>query len=215
MPLTLWFGVRVLGDRQYYLISVLLLLYTMVPFALVFERRRPQARELMLIAVLTALAVAGRGAFFMVPNFKPVAAIVILAGVGLGPESGFLVGALSGFVSNFFFGQGPWTPFQMFCFGMIGFLAGLLCRAGYPKKPLALTIYGGVATFFLYGGIMDLVSVLTIYGTLTKKTVLAAYAAGVSFNLIHAAASVVFLLVLTGPILTKLDRVKKKYGLME
>ena len=86
MPLTLWFGVRVLGDRQYYLISVLLLLYTMVPFALVFERRRPQARELMLIAVLTALAVAGRGAFFMVPNFKPVAAIVILAAFWWAPS---------------------------------------------------------------------------------------------------------------------------------
>jgi hypothetical protein len=81
---------------------------------------------MVIIAVLCGIAVAGRAAFFMLPQFKPVVAIVIIAGASLGAESGFIVGALSGFVSNFIFGQGPWTPWQMFAFGMIGFIAGLL-----------------------------------------------------------------------------------------
>ena len=121
IPATILFGMFCLGDRKYYFVSMLILLYSMLPFAMVFEKRRPQARELIVLAVLAAIAVAGRAAFFMVPQFKPVAAIVIIAGVCFGAESGFLVGAVAGFVSNLFFGQGPWTPWQMFCFGIIGF----------------------------------------------------------------------------------------------
>ena len=82
----------------------------MLPFFMVFEDRRPQAREVVIIAAMAGLGVAGRVAFFMVPQFKPAAAVVIISGVCLGGEAGFLTGALVGFVSNFFFGQGPWTP---------------------------------------------------------------------------------------------------------
>src|SRR5690625_8015303 len=113
IPLTILFGLFYLNDRKYYFISLLIITYTMIPFALVFEKRGPQARELIIIAVLTAIAVAGRSAFFMVPQFKPVVAIVIIAGVCLGAEAGFLVGVLTGFVSNFFFGKGPWTSWQI------------------------------------------------------------------------------------------------------
>ena len=130
VPATILLGVFVLHDRAYYFISLLLIVYTMVPFFLLFEKRKPQARELVVIAVLCAIAVAGRAAFFMLPQIKPMMAIVILAGVALGPQAGFLTGAVSAFVSNFFFGQGPWTPWQMFCFGIVGFLAGLLFRVG-------------------------------------------------------------------------------------
>ena len=108
-----YLGVRVFGDRKYTFVSILLLLEAMLPFALLFERRRPQARELVVIAVLCAIGVAGRAAFAMLPSFKPVMAVVILAGIALGCETGFLVGAVTMFVSNFFFGQGPWTPWQM------------------------------------------------------------------------------------------------------
>lgn len=133
----------------------------MIPFAMVFENRKPQARELIVIAVLAAIAVAGRAAFFMLPQFKPVVAIVIIAGVSLGAEAGFLVGAVAGFVSNFFFGQGPWTPWQMFCFGIIGFLAGIFFKKGLLKKnKLSLCIFGGLATFFVYGGIINIGSLM-------------------------------------------------------
>ena len=86
---------------------------------MIFEDRKPQAREVLLIAVMAAIAVVGRMAFFMLPQFKPVTAIVIITGISLGAEAGFLTGAVAGFVSNFFFGQGPWTPWQMFAFGII------------------------------------------------------------------------------------------------
>jgi uncharacterized membrane protein len=112
--------------RHYYLISVAIICIALAIFAWRFEGRGPRAREIVVIAVLVALAVAGRAAFFMVPQFKPVAALVIISGVALGSQTGFLVGVLSGFVSNFVFGQGPWTPFQMIAFGLLGLLAGLV-----------------------------------------------------------------------------------------
>ncbi len=104
IPLTIWVGITYFGDRRYYIVSMAIVVYTMIPFFMSFEGRKPQARELVVIAVLAAIAVAGRAAFFMLPQFKPVVAIVIIAGVCFGGEAGFLVGAVTGFVSNFFFG---------------------------------------------------------------------------------------------------------------
>ena len=124
IPLTLFVGVYYFAGRKYYFISLLILLECMLPFFLIFEGRKPQARELVPIAVLVALNVAGRAAFFMLPEFKPVVAMTILAGVAFGGETGFLVGAMTMLVSNMLFSQGPWTPWQMFSMGIIGWLAG-------------------------------------------------------------------------------------------
>lgn len=216
IPTTILFGVFFLGDRKYYFISMLIIIYTMVPFAMIFEKREPQVKELVVIAVLTAIAVAGRGAFFMLQQFKPVVAIVIISGVTLGPESGFLVGAMTGFVSNFFFGQGPWTPWQMFCFGIIGFLAGILFRKGILKKTrLSLCIYGGLSTFFIYGGIIDIASLLMFTSHFSWKALLATYISGFWFNMVHAIATVFFLYIMADPMIEKLDRIKIKYGMIE
>jgi len=215
IPATIFLGIYFLNDRRYYFISLLIIIYTMVPFIMIFEKREPQARELVIIAVLTAIAVAGRGAFYMIPQFKPVVAIVIITGVSLGAESGFL-GALTGFVSNFFFGQGPWTPWQMFCFGIIGFLAGILFQKGIIKKTrLSLCIYGGLSTFFIYGGIIDLGSLLIFTSNFSWKALLATYISGFWFNIVHAIATVFFLFFISQPMIEKLDRVKIKYGLIE
>ena len=216
IPITILFGVFFLNDRKYYIVSLLIIIYTMVPFFMVFERRKPQARELIIIAVLCAIAVAGRGAFYMVPQFKPVVAIVIIAGVCFGGESGFLVGALTGFVSNFFFGQGPWTPWQMFCFGIIGFLAGILFKKGRLKKNrIQLCIYGGLATFFIYGGIINIGSLLMFTSHFTIEGLIAAYISAIPFDLIHALSTVFFLFVISNPMIEKLDRIKIKYGIIE
>ncbi|MBB3112761.1 energy-coupling factor transport system substrate-specific component [Paenibacillus phyllosphaerae] len=216
IPATIALGIVVLDDRNYYFISLLIILYTMIPFAMVFESRKPQARELIIIAVLTAIAVAGRSAFFMLPQFKPVLAIVIIAGVSMGAEAGFLVGAMAGFVSNFFFGQGPWTPWQMFSFGIIGFLAGILFKKGWLKRSKALLcVFGGLSAILIYGGLMNLSSVTLFASTFNKEALLAAYASGIWFDLVHAAATVIFLFLLSRPMLEKLDRIKTKYGLIE
>lgn len=247
MPATILLGIYVLEDRKYYFISLLLILYATVPFVLMFERRQPQARELIIIAVLSAIAVAGRAAFFMLPQFKPVAAIVIIAGISLGAEAGFLVGATAGFVSNFFFGQGPWTPWQMFCFGLIGYVAGLLfgrrggkagvqgTGQGYSHDNAqaestelgggtwralrtsrwALCLFGGLATFVIYGGIINIGSLMMFTAQFSWPALLATYASGFWFDLVHASATVIFLFFLAEPMLEKLDRVKIKYGLLD
>lgn len=200
--------------RLYYLVALLIIVGTMIPFFVSFERRDVQARELVVLATLAALAVAGRVAFFFVPQFKPVCAVVIIAGVCFGGESGFLVGSVAGFVSNFFFGQGPYTPWQMFCFGIVGFVAGVLFHRGLlkPTKP-ALCIYGGLATFILYGGIINLGSLLIMGLPLTPASIIACYASALPFDLVHAAATVFFLFILGTPLLKMIARIKTKYGL--
>jgi energy-coupling factor transport system substrate-specific component len=216
MPLTVIAGVALLNDRKYYFISLILVIYTMTPFFLSFEGRKPKTRELVIVAVLTAIAVAGRAAFFMVPQFKPVTALVIIAGVCFGGETGFLVGSLTALISNFFFGMGPFTPWQMLCLGLIGYLAGILSLKGILKsaKP-SLCVFGGLTTFFIYGGIMDLSSVLALTGSLSWKLVGATYAAGLVFNLMHSASTIIFLYFLGGPMIDKLERVKTKYGIIQ
>lgn len=216
VPLTIFIGYYYPADRKYYFISLVVILETLLPFALVFEGRKPQAREMVIISVLCAVAVAGRTAFFMLPQFKPMIAVIIIAGVCFGGETGFLVGAVSGFVSNFFFGQGPLTPWQMFSFGIIGFFAGVLFRKGFLLKTKgALCIYGGFATFLLYGGIMNAASVLMWQAKPTAGAFLSSYLMGLPFDLTHALATVFFLWFISGAMIEKLDRVKVKYGIIE
>lgn len=215
IPLTIYIGIYYLGDRKYYFISMLVILETMLPFVMIFEGRRPRARELIVVAVLCAIGVAGRTAFFMLPQFKPVVSIVIIAGVAFGGETGFLVGAIIGFVSNMFFGQGPWTPWQMFAFGIIGFLAGLLFQKGFLRRnTVALCIFGGLATFFIYGGIMNPAAVSMFQAKPTSQMFYLTYIRGIPFDLVHAVATVVFLYFTAKPMLEKLDRIKVKYGLI-
>lgn len=216
IPLTIWSGFYYLDDRQYYLISSLIMVETMLPFVMIFESRKPQARELVVLAVLCAIAVAGRAAFFMVPQVKPVAAIIIITGVCFGAEAGFLTGAMTGFISNIFMGQGPWTPWQMFSFGLIGFLAGILFKRGIlSKNKKSLCIYGGLSVLIIYGGLMNPASVLMFQSNPTKEMFLMAYIQGIPFDVIHAGATVLFLYLMATPMIEKLERIKIKYGLIQ
>lgn len=216
IPVTIWVGIHFFNDRKYLLISLFIVFYSMIPFFLTFESRRPQAREVLIIAVLTAIAVAGRAAFFMVPSFKPVMAFVIISAVCFGAESGFLVGALSMLVSNMLFGQGPWSPWQMFSMGIIGFLAGILFQKGWLKaRKVSLCIFGFWAALFIYGGIMNPVSLLMSSYAITKRNLLAIYISGLPVDMVHGAATVIFLLLASKPMIEKLERIKIKYGLIE
>ena len=216
IPLTIFVGVYYLGGRKYYFIALLILVETMLPFFLIFEGRKPQARELTVIAVLCAIGVVGRAAFFMLPAFKPVLALVIIAGVAFGGETGFLVGAMTMVASNVLFGQGPWTPWQMCSAGIIGFLAGVLFRKGLLRRSrVSLCIYGAIATIVIYGGIMNPAAALIYTNTLNWKLLLTYYVSGIPVDLIHATATVLFLWLAAEPMLEKLDRIKVKYGLMD
>lgn len=216
IPVTIWIGITLFDDRKYFVISLAIAVYCMLPFFLIFEGRKPQARELLTIAVLVAIAVAGRAAFFMVPSFKPVVAVTIISAVCFGAESGFLVGALSMLSSNMLFGQGPWTPWQMFAAGIIGFLAGILFQKGWLKaRKISLCIYGFLATVFIYGGIMNPASLVMTSYAITKRNLLAIYMSGLPVDLVHASATVIFLWVASKPMIEKLERIKVKYGIIE
>ncbi len=216
IPLTLFVGVTWFGSRKYYLTSLLILAECMLPFFLIFEGRKPQARELVLIAVLVALNVAGRAAFFMLPEFKPVVAMTILAGVAFGGETGFLVGAMTMLVSNMMFSQGPWTPWQMFAMGIIGWLAGVLYRKGVLRRSrLSLCVFGILCATVVYGGIMNPASALMWAQSINWSILLSYYLTGIPVDLVRAAATFFFLWLAAEPMLEKLDRIKTKYGLAE
>lgn len=216
IPVTIWIGITLFDDRKYFVISLAIAVYCMLPFFLIFEGRKPQARELLTIAVLVAIAVAGRAAFFMVPSFKPVVAVTIISAVCFGAESGFLVGALSMLSSNMLFGQGPWTPWQMFATGIIGFLAGILFQKGWLKaRKISLCIYGFLATVFIYGGIMNPASLVMTSYAITKRNLLAIYMSGLPVDLVHASATLIFLWIASKPMIEKLERIKVKYGMIE
>ena len=107
-----------------------------------FEASRPPLRQLMPTAVLAATAAAGRVLFAPIPDVKPVSAIAIVAGAALGRRSGFVVGAVAALVSNFFFGQGSWTPWQMYAWGLVGYLGGVLSDHGALERAWVLYAWG-------------------------------------------------------------------------
>ncbi len=214
VPATAIFGFVVLKSEKYLFLSLLIIIEITIPFFVSFEGKKNDSRELALIAVMCALAVVGRGAFYMVPQFKPVAAMVIVCGICFGGEAGFLIGVVTGFVSNFMFGQWGGTPWQMFSFGLIGFLAGILYQKGLLKPTrLSLSIFGFISTVVIYGGIMNTVSLLMWQPNPTSELLISTYALGLPFDLIHGVSTVFFLWVFARPLMEKIDRVKTKFGI--
>ena len=190
-----------------------MLLEGMLPFFLAFEGRRPGAREIAILATLCALGVAGRAAFFMLPQAKPVLALTILAGVALGGESGFLVGSVTMLTSNILFGQGPWTPWQMFGMGIVGFLAGVLARTGWLRRSRgSLCAFGAVSAIVIYGGMLNTASALMAAGELNRGVLLTYYLAGFPMDCVHGLSTAAFLWLGAEPMLEKLERLKTKYG---
>ena len=116
------------------LLTLVVVLASMGIFFASYEASRPRLRDIMPTVVLAALAAAGRILFAPIPDFKPVSAIAIIAGVAFGRKSGFMVGALAALASNFFFGQGPWTPWQMYAWGLVGYGAGLLAMVPAKRR---------------------------------------------------------------------------------
>ena len=213
IPGTLYLGTRLTG-KMYYLTSTLVILETMLPFFLRFEARKPKARELVLLAVMCALATASR-LLILIPDFKPITAIVMLTGIALGAEAGFLTGAVSAFASNFFFSQGPWTPWQMMAYGFGGFLAGLIFHRRKHQNPIVLAVFGFCTILMAVGPLLDSCTIFTTASRITWNYILAVFAAGFPVNAKHAIACAVTMLLLSKPLLQKLDRLKNKYGMMD
>lgn len=200
------------SSTNYYLVSAVILVLSMLPFFISFERSAPTARELTLLAGLIALAVVSRAVFYLVPQVKPIAAVVGVSGVCLGAKRGYLVGAFSMFISNFIFGQGIWTPFQMVAMGFVGFLFGVIFERVKINR-ISLAVTGFLTVFVVYGFIVDLSSVLVLSADLSIKSVLTVYASGALFNLVFAFVTAVFLFAFGEAFVKKINRINTKYGI--
>lgn len=214
IPATLFLGTKIPG-RSYYITSTLMILELMVPFFMAFEGRKPQARELVVIAVMCAIALVARTAI-PIPHFKAIFAVIMLSGIAFGPEAGFMVGAISAFASNFFYGQGAYTPWQMMAYGAGGMLAGFLFAKGrLPQKPWVMAVFGFFATILWVGPLLDCSHIFLMLSVINRDSILAALLSGFPVNLSQAICTVLIMLLFGRPLLDKLDRVKTKYGMME
>lgn len=214
MIATIIFGMVYLKNEHYYLISTAIIIEAILPLIIGFERKGVSAREITVIAVFSAIAIASRAAFYMLPQVKPMAAIVIISGVVLGYDGGFLVGVLSAFVSNFFFGQGPWTPWQMAAMGAIGLISGLIFHKR-KVKTLIVSVIGGLLVLIVYGAIVNLSMLYLYQDNVTLDMIINAYVSSVAYDAIHAGTTVVFLLLLTNTFVDAIDRIDTKYGIFK
>ena len=214
IPLTLFLGTKLTG-RGYYITGTLIILELMAPFLMAFEGRKPQARELVIIAVLCALAIAGR-VVIPLPHCKAVFAVIMLAGIAFGPEAGFMVGAVTAFASNFFYGQGPFTTWQMFAYGAGGMLAGFCFRRGLlPRKRWIMSLFGFLTTFLWIGPLLDLSSVFFALSRFSWAAMVSIFVAGIYVNLSQSVCTAAVMFLLGGALLEKLERIQLKYGMLE
>lgn len=214
IPLTLYMGTYFTG-QGYYITSTLIIIELLIPFFMAFEGRKPQARELVVIAGLCAIAVIARVAI-PIPNFKPAYAIIMLSGIAFGAEIGFMVGAMTAFASNFFYGQGAYLPWQMMAYGAGGMLAGFAFQKNrLPQKRWTMAFFGFFTVILWVGPLLDCSHLFLMMPVINKETLLASLASGFPVNLSQAVSTVLTILIFGRPLLDKLDRVKQKYGMLE
>lgn len=208
IPIVIFAGTKLFDGKKYAFLTIVVAFLSCVPFIISFEKGKSSIEKMVILAVMVALSVFGRYCFSMLPHFKPVTAITVITGIYMGSEMGFLCGALSAVLSNFIFGQGPWTPFQMLAWGMTGLIAGLLCR--YLKKYIVgLAVYG-VISGIIYSMLMDIWSAMWQDGIFNMERYIACVITSIPTTVIYMVSNVFFLLVLARPIGKKLERIKLK-----
>lgn len=240
--LLLFLGLAVFSavvDERYMLVSLGVLFVCIAPFFVKYERKDLHAREIVLIAMLIAIAAVSRIPFAAIPSVQPTSFVIIISALVFGAESGFMIGAMAALVSNMFLGQGPWTPWQMLSWGLIGLTAGMMKDTVWmrtwlrsslekwrPRKPRVwqqvwqqkqgvILLAFGFIWGFVFGWIMNLTLVITLFQSVfTWKALLAIYAASFYFDLMHALSNVFFIAVFGAGWIRIMERFKKKYGLL-
>ncbi len=206
MPLLVLAGALALPEKAHLLVSLGMTCMALLFFLTGFERRQVGGRRMVIVSVMTALCIVGR----FIPFFKPVTALTVITALYLGGEAGFLTGALAAALSNFYFGQGPWTPFQMLAWGLIGLAAGYL--AAPLKKHRALLLLYGVGAGVLFSLLMDVWNVLWYGGGFSPALYAAAVATALPHTVLYAGSNFVFLYFLARPFGEKMERIRLKYG---
>lgn len=201
----------IFGYDNYVLVLSIIIFVCLIIFFVIFDKSNFSSYDIVCVSLLTAIAVLGRLAFYYVPQFKPIVAIVIICGVGFGIRSGFICGTLSMLISNFMFGQGAWTLWQMFALGTVGIISGLIGKTRFSNSTVLLCVWGFVAGI-LYSIIVDIHTLLYFGSALNLSLAIATILSGVVFGLILSVSTVIFIAVLSRPILFAVKRVKVKYG---
>ena len=206
IPVLVLIGSFLFSAQRYLILSFGVAVLSLILFYVGIEEKKIGTRRMVLTAIFVALSVVGR----FIPLLKPVTALTVIAAVFLGAESGFLTGSLAALISNIYFGQGPWTPFQMLAWGLIGLFAGYLSQP-LKKHRLALLLYGVLSGVF-FSFVMDIWTVLWYSGGFDLSLYLAALVSAIPHTVLYAVSNFFFLFFLFKPMGEKLERVKLKYG---
>jgi energy-coupling factor transport system substrate-specific component len=194
---------------------ILLILLSMTIFYIRFEKKTINAEEIVLIAMLSAIAAVGRIPFAALPSVQPTSFIIIITAKTFGREVGFLVGNFAALVSNIFLGQGPWTLFQMISWGLMGFTAGMFKEYSFLKAKAGLCTFAAIWGF-LYGWMMNLWYLVFFQAEdITWRIILASSIASLKFDINHAICNVILILLFNDRWLKILKRAKEKYGLLK
>ena len=199
-------GVLLFDEQKHLIVSLTVAVLSLLLFYTGFEKKSTGTRRMVLVAIMTAISVLGR----FIPFFKPITAITVITAMYLGSEAGFLVGSLSALISNFYFGQGPWTACQMLSWGLIGWIAGVI--AVQLKKSKILLYTYGVISGIAFSLIMDIWTVLWYNAGFDTTLYIASVTAAIPHTVLYAVSNVIFLVVLARPFGEKLERIKLKYG---
>lgn len=203
-----------LDKGLHYFVSLIVAVCGIGSLLLSYENRKPSTREIVVLAAMCGVAVAARGLFAFTPFIKPFGAIVIITGIAFGGQSGFVCGSIGMLISNFFFGQGSWTAWQMVAYGISGLLAGILFYKQKNKNLALIVIYGGIVMLIVVGPILDFSTYLLYAQQGSKNAILPILLAGLPVNAIQSGATMAFLLILGRPLLKKMERIKIKYNIM-
>lgn len=207
IPLIILIGTTVFESKSYYFISLAVTVLSLLLFISGIDDKKTGTRRMVITSVMVALCVAGR----FIPLFKPVTALTILTAMYLGSEAGFTTGAMAALLSNFYFGQGPWTPFQMFAWGIIGFISGKISEP--LKKSRSFLIIFGTLSGIAYSFIMDIWTVLWYNNDFDMGLYGAAIISALPHTAAYAVSNVLFLHIAAKPVGEKLERIRIKYGI--
>lgn len=208
-------GALIPGGRGGNLISVALAVLACVPAFVLFENEKHDSREVVAIAVMSAISVLSRVIFAPIPAFKPVSAIVMITGMAFGAEAGFITGSVSALVSNFYFGQGVWTPFQMLAWGLSGLLAGIILHESRLKTKKWVLVLLGICGGALFSLLMDIWTTLSFDGKFSFLRYLFYTVRSLPFTATYCVSNVILLLILAEPMCKKTDRLREKFGIFD
>ena len=207
-------SIALFKSNSYLLLSILIIGCIMVPFFARFEIRQVTGREVVILAMMAAIAAVGRVPFASLPSVQPTSFVIIMAGLVFGAESGFIVGAVAAIVSNIFLGQGPWTPWQMFAWGAMGMTAGLLRNNWWMKKIWGLCLFGFVWGY-LFGWFMNMWIIVSNFASFSWEYFIGIYFSSIYFDLAHGLSNVFFIAIFAVSWIKILNRFKRKYGLLD